>query len=572
MIYIFEDTRQKLSGVTSLFIASTYNPEVVSAIKTAETYFFHKDKHLWEIPLTSLAKVLDALVLIDDVTLIVKEDEESKEEILPDSDFKTTPRDYQMEGIVYGINHDKFLLLDEPGLGKSLEIIYIAEELKRREGIEHCLIICGLASLRTNWLKEINKHSKLSGRILGARINRNNNLVWDSIAKRAETLRNPIDDFFVIVNIETMRYDDVIEAIKKGPNKFAMMAIDEGHCIKSWKSIQGNNLLELDAKHKIVATGTPLLNSPLDTYMMLTWIDKESKRGITKFKDTFCVQEPIFQNGKMHPFKKRVVGYKNLDLLQSILDSCSIRRTKDILNLPEKTTIDEELVMNDSHADFYKKIKDSVNKESRQEGIDACDKIRLKPNLIRAFITRLRQATSCPGMLTSQNVNSCKIERAVELAKEIIANNEKVVIFSEFKEPVYQLRDLLKEYNPLIGTGDIPEGEFSSNIDKFQNDDKYKVFIGTTAKCGTGITLTSASYMIFIDQPWTWGAYEQAQDRIHRIGAKKPVFYYNLICKDTIDEMVSAIINKKKALGDFIIDEIDEGETLNAIRRYILDI
>ena len=128
----------------------------------------------------------------------------------------------------------------------------------------------------------------------------------------------------------------------------------------------------------------------------------------------------------------------------------------------------------------------------------------------------------------------------------------------EFKDPVYRIAELLKEYNPLVNTGDISDAEFSNNIDKFQNEDKYKVFIGTTAKCGTGITLTRASYMIFIDTPWTSGEFVQAQDRIHRIGQTKPVFYYVLICKDTIDELVDYLIDKKSSLATFIVDkEVD---------------
>lgn len=550
MIIIKEDKNIKISGNTSLFVTFPYRQEIVDAIKSDGAYYFHKKINTWEIPITSLANLLDKLVYFDDVSLILKEEQEEIKEVEIHTKFKTAPRDYQLDGIRYGLQHDKFLLLDEPGLGKTLITMYIAEELKEKEGLEHCLVICGLASLRTNWIKEINKHSKLNGMMLGARINRNNNLVWDGIPKRVEQLLNPIDEFFVVVNIETLRDERIVEAILNGPNKFDMMIIDEGHCIKSWRSIQGQNLLELNAKHQIIATGTPLLNNPLDTYMLLAWIGKESKKGVTRFKNTYCIFDKSVLGG--------IAGFKNLDLLQDIIESCSIRRTKDILNLPEKTIINEELIMNDSQAKFYQLIEESNLEENRKQAREICDKINLKPQFLRSMFVRLRQATACPSVLTTQNIESVKIERAVELSKEIISNGEKVVIFSQFKEPVYRLQELLKEYNPVIGTGDIPDSEFSSNIDKFQNEDKYKVFIGTTSKCGTGITLTKASYMICIDQPWTYGEYQQSTDRIHRIGTTKPVFVYNLICKDTVDELVSYIIEKKSTLATFVVDkEID---------------
>lgn len=550
MIYILEDKNSKISGNTSLYVTFKYSPEIINIIKSLDSFYFHKDTSLWEIPITSFATIVDQLIYIDDITFIAQEEQNNVKDVEISTEFKTSPRDYQIEGIKYCLSHDKLLLLDEPGLGKTLITMYTAEELQRREGLEHCLVICGLASLRTNWMKEIEKHSKLNGMMLGARVNKNNKLVWDGIPKRVEQLSKPIDEFFVVTNIETLRDKRIIDVIKNGPNKFDMIVIDEGHCIKSWKSIQGQNLLELSAKHQIIATGTPLLNNPLDTYMLLAWIGKESKKNVTRFKNTYCIISKDVLGG--------IAGFKNLELLQDEIDSCSIRRTKDILNLPPKNVINEELTMSDSQLKFYNTIEDSTEKENREEAKKICDKVSLKPQFLRSMFVRLRQATACPSVLTSQKIDSCKVERAVELTKEIIANNEKVVIFSEFKEPVYRLAELLKDYNPLVNTGDISDGEFSSNIDKFQNEDKYKVFLGTTAKCGTGITLTRASYMIFIDTPWTYGEYQQAQDRIHRIGTTKPVFYYNLICKDTVDELVAYILDKKATLATFVIDkEVD---------------
>ena len=552
MIYISENKNEKISGNTSLYVTFAFNQEIVDIIKSEDASYYHKDKQVWEVPLTSLARLLDRLVYFDDVTFITNEDKNQDEDVKLSTQFKTTARDYQLEGIKYGLSHDKFLLLDEPGLGKTLMTMYLAEELQAREGLQHCLVICGLASLRTNWMKEIEKHSRLSGMMLGARINKNNRFVWDGIPKRVEQLLKPIDEFFVITNIETLRDERVIDAILKGPNKFDMMVIDEGHCIKSWKSIQGNNLLELSAKHQIIATGTPLLNNPLDTYMLLAWIGKESKRGITRFKNTYCILSQDVLGG--------IAGFKNLELLQDEIDACSIRRTKDILNLPPKNIIKEELIMNDAQTKFYQTIEKSTEEEAdseaKAEARKVCDLIKLKPHFLRSMFTRLRQAVACPQVLTSQKIDSCKVERAIELTKEILSNeNEKVVIFSEFKEPVYRLAEALKEYNPLVNTGDISDAEFSSNIDKFQKEEKYRVFIGTTAKCGTGITLTRASYMIFIDTPWTHGEFEQACDRIHRIGTTKPVFIYNLICKDTVDEIVDYLLEKKSTLATFIVDK-----------------
>lgn len=256
------------------------------------------------------------------------------------------------------------------------------------------------------------------------------------------------------------------------------------HNCKSSISLQGSNLLSLDAKYIIAMTGTLLLNSPLDSYVPLALIGKEKKNNITNFKKTFCVYDNMT--------KGRIIGFKNLDILKDEIESCSLRRTKDLLELPPKNIINEIIEMNDNHFKFYNNIKQGIK--------DECDKIQLKANNLLALITRLRQATSCPNVLTTNIIESTKIERCCELVEEIVSNGDKVVIFSNFKEPVYILQERLKEYNPLIATGDTND-DIADDINKFQTNDLNKVVIGTIQKLGTGFTLTKASYMIFIDMP-----------------------------------------------------------------------
>lgn len=572
MIYIFEDKARKLGGLTSLFIGTEFNQTVVNIIKSCGTYVYHKNNQLWEVPLTSLAYLLDNLYYYDDITFLPIDEEDNKEVIKPVLKYKLTPFDYQMEGIEFGLNHDKYFLLDEAGLGKTLQIIYLAEELQAKGEIEHCLIICGLASLRTNWMKEIQKCSKLTGMMVGDRVNKNGRHVWDTIPKRVEQLSNPIDEFFIIINVQALRDDRIIEALKSGPNKIGMMAFDEVHCAKGYDSQQGLNLLELSAPHQIALSGTLLLNNPLDAYVPLVWLGfepkskRKGKSGITRFKNMYCVYDLNV--------KGRVIGFKNLDVLQQEIMSNAIRRKKDLLKLPPKNIIDEYLTMDDNQEDFYYIIKDSIKKDSttKEKARELCDKIELDDSNFLSIITRLRQATTCPSFLTSKNIQSCKIERAKALAEEIVASGEKVVIFSSFKEPLYVLEEELKDLNPLIGTGDLSDQEISDNIDTFQSDDEHKVFLGTISRCGTGLTLTRASYMIFLDQPWTYATYSQACDRIYRIGTDKPVFIYNLICANTIDSKIAEILEQKRAISDYIIDDLDDAKILSILQQFVFDL
>lgn len=553
MIYIFEDKSHKLSGNTSLFLSFMYNEEVINIIKSSGPSNFNKTTRLWETPVTSLSYLLDNLTYYDDITLRVMDDEGPKEVSVPILEYKTEPFKYQLEGITYGLNHDKWLLLDSPGLGKSLQTIYLAEELSAQRGLQHCLIVCGVATLRANWEKEIKRHSSKDCVIIGKKLNSKGKIKWDTVSQRANQLRNKIDEFFIIINIETLRSEEVVEALKESVNKIDMIIFDEAHKAKGWSSQQGKNLLKLkDYTYKVACTGTLLMNNPLDAYVPLKWIGVE-KSTVTAFKGQYCE----FGGFGGH----EIVGFKNLNVLKDELDSCSLRRTKDLLDLPPKNIINEYIEMSEEHRSFYDSVKEGVRSE--------CDKIELNSSNILALTTRLRQATSCPSVLTSSGIVSSKIERCIDLVDEIVTNGDKVVIMSTFKEPVYQLAEALKQYNPVIGTGDLKDQEVSNNIDLFQNNEKYKVFIGTTSKVGTGITLTKARYMICIDSPWTAALQEQVEDRIHRIGSTQPVFIYRLICENTIDVMVSKLLERKKAISDFIIDDVNDEDTMNILRKFI---
>lgn len=544
MIIIEEKKCNKLSGLTSLFLTFDYNPNIIDIIKSSEIYVYDKKEHTWEVPLTSLSSLVDNLINIDVVKLKLKKETKVKQELLlPSIKYKTPPMEHQLEAIKYGLSHNKWLLLDAPGLGKTLTTIYIAEELHKQKQIEHCLIICGINSLKSNWQKEIKKHSTLDSIIIGQRVNSKGKVVSTSIKERIEQLNKKIDEFFVIINVESLRDDKIVKTINNSINKFDLILFDELHKAKSTHAEQSQNLLKLESKYKIGMTGSLIMNNPLDSYMPLAWVGVEKPHNISNFKRVYCnFNERI---------KGMITGFKNLELLKNEIDTCSLRRTKDLLNLPEKNIITELIDMNEEHQTFYENIKNGVKEEA--------DKVELNSSNLLALTTRLRQATSCPEFLTSNKFENSKLRRCVDLVNEILSNNNNVVIMSNFKEPIAQLQELFKKelevsYKLFIGTGDTSEEDLSKSISEFQEEGSGKIFLGTIQKIGTGLTLTNASYMIFIDQPWTSANYIQACDRIHRIGSKNSVFIYNLICSNTIDVQVNNLIESKEAISDYLID------------------
>lgn len=294
-----------------------------------------------------------------------------------------------------------------------------------------------------------------------------------------------IPEFFVITNIETLRNSDIIKALKKTKNSFDMIIIDEIHTCKSVNTEQGSNLLKLDSKYKIGLTGTLLTNNPADAYIPLRWIGVE-KSSFSIFK--------YYYTQYTGPFNNILLGYRNLDILKDQLSRYSIRRKKsDELNLPPKVVIPEYIEMNPDQAAFYSQIEEGI--------CDDIDKVEITNNALLAMVARLRQATATPSSLTTKHISSAKLDRACELARELVESGHKVVIFSVFKNAIYELSQMLYDLNPSVNTGDIDDSIISKNIDDFQNNPNSKIFLATSQKCGTGITLNAASHMIFIDTP-----------------------------------------------------------------------
>ena len=182
-------------------------------------------------------------------------------------------------------------------------------------------------------------------------------------------------------------------------------------------------------------------------------------------------------------------------------------------------------------------------------------------------LVRLRQATGFTGILSSTIRESAKLDRMEELVDDAVENGNKVIIFSNWTQMTDAVYDRLKnKYNVAQITGETKDNERQDIVEAFQTPNnaamhdrvnKYgniEVLIGTIGAMGTGLTLTAANTMIFLDLPWNRALYDQATDRFHRIGQGENVTIYNIICKDTIDERVHELVKKKGMMSDYIID------------------
>ena len=545
-VHIRIDTSKLAFAEQSMFISFPYSAEVVDIIRGLTERYWNKSTKEWEVPVRlydELKEKLSFCEITEEGEIIKPKKEKTKAQAPKNFAFKTEPYEHQIEGFNYGLTHTSWLLGDEQGLGKTKQVIDIAVAKKLEKGYKHCLIICGVNGLKWNWIREIATHSDESAWILGQKTVRGKTVIGSNNDKLEDALNlDRIKDYFIITNIESLRSPEIAEALEEASKKhiIGLIAIDEIHKCKNPQSQQSKGMMKLNADYKIAMTGTPLMNNPLDLYIILKWLGYE-KHAFYSFKNHYC------NMGGFGGYQ--IVGYKNLPELQNQLNSIMLRRLKaKVLDLPEKMYVNEFVEMTPKQEQIYREVSNDI--------LLNIDKIKASTNPLAELI-RLRQATGYTGILSSTVAESAKFDRCEELIEEAVENNRKVVVFSNWTQITNPLVERLRRFNPVVITGETKDADRQFLVQQFQEVDRVKVAVGTTGAMGTGITLTAGTVVIFLDEPWTNAAKEQAIDRCHRIGTSDNITIYTIMVHNSIDERIHSIVEQKGEISDFMVDGKD---------------
>ena len=578
MVYIeiAQPERLKPTSLSKLsaFVSFEYDSNLVSIIKNMGTRVYIPDRKTWEIPESAVPMLM---IRLRDYDVLLRgemrhETPESHAQLPSGFVFTTKPYKHQMEGVIYGLEHESFLLGDDQGMGKTKEIIDLAMCRKQTDGLKHCLIICGINGNKYNWADEVKIHSREDSWILGTRFTKRPpiKMIEGSTKDKMEDLNNIPHQFFWITNIETLRGGrfkenqgkrtvmrfPIAEKIQELCDRgiIGMIAFDEAHKAKNPDSQQGRALLSIDCKGpKIPMSGTFVLNNPLDLYLPLRWSGFET-HSFYAYKQHYC---------KMGGFGgKEIVGYKNLDELRSMVSKVMLRRVKgDVLDLPPKVHTIEWVDAYPEQKSLYKEVRDQVR--------DNIDKVKVHPDPLSEML-RLRQVTGYPGILSSTVTKSAKMDRMEEIVEDEVSVGGKAIIFSNWSEMTNVIRHKLKKYNPAYITGEVGSVQRMKEKDRFQNDPNCKVMIGTIGALGTGFTLTAAQLVIFVDEPWNRGIKDQAEDRAHRIGTRGTVRVVTILTRDTVDEGVYNLVQKKGKMADLLVDGKVDGKNVDNVLSYLL--
>lgn len=456
------------------------------------------------------------------------------------SNINATLRPYQQKGFEWLALLSEIgagaCLADDMGLGKTLQTItFLSWRLQQNPKAKH-IITCP-ASLIYNWKNELEKFApELKA------------FVYNGLQRNLESFFN--DDYDVMVtSYGTMRSD--IEKLKIIPWDTAV--VDESQNIKNVQAQITKAAVQLDSKAKVALSGTPIMNNTFDLYAQLNFLLPGMFGGQEFFRREYA--NPIDKDGDKEKVKA----------LQKMTTPFVLRRTKEQVatDLPEKTESVLWCQMGEAQKALYdvvkNQIRDSIFLDIKSNGLE-----KNKLNIL-AGIMKLRQVCGAPALMEDYRdfKDSVKLEMLMEELQNL--NNNKTLIFSQFKGMLHLIAEKCREQNISYFhfDGDTPIAERQRMVSEFQSEgDTTKAFLISLKSGNAGLNLTAADYVFLVDPWWNTAVQQQAIDRTHRIGQTKSVFAYKMICKDTIEEKIIELQQKKKALSEDLISA-EEGFVKN---------
>lgn len=431
------------------------------------------------------------------------------------------PLNHQKEAIEKLVGCKRFILADDMGLGKTTSTIIAALET----GVKKILIISP-ASLKINWMREIQNYTDRS--------------VYICEGKNFSTEHD-----FVIVNYDILKNFYDIKGKSESlitQGNFDLIILDEAHYVSNGQAARTKlvNSFSKSCERVWLLTGTPMTNRPMNYFNLLALIESPVAQNWLAYAIRYC-QGYQFTAGTRKIWN--VTGASNLEELRDRTSRQFLRRLKtEVLDLPEKII-----------TPVYLRLNSKLYEGLMGEYYDWYNKNPDESTSLTVQFSKL--------MKVRQVIAEEKIKDTIELAENILEQDKKVIIFTNFTETLNKIVEHFgKQSVKLDGSTSKPQRQYA--IDEFQNNEKIKVFVGNIRAAGTGITLTAAEAVIMNDLSFVPGDLSQAEDRAYRYGQKNSVSVYYPIFINSIESIIYDMINQKKlnintVMGDDLEDKGD---------------
>ena len=420
------------------------------------------------------------------------------------------------------------ILADDMGLGKTIQLlaVILSYVQKNKENVKPSIIICP-SSLALNWYNEIQKFTPTLKALV----------ISDDYLERKRKIEE-IGKYQVIIT----SYDSLKRDIDLYENYcFKYVVADEAQYIKNNNTKNSKAIKTINAETKFALTGTPIENSLSELWSIFDFIMPGYLYKYKKFKELY--ETPIIKEQNEDVMNK----------LKKQIEPFVLRRTKGevLTELPDKTVTILNNEMSEEQYNIYMSYMAQARKEiMSQIDINGFEKSQIK---ILSLLMRLRQICCHPKLFLGEyEGESSKLNQCIEIIQDAVLGGHKILLFSSYTSMFEIIEEKLKNIGVkyLKLTGQTKVGERIELVDKFNTDENIKVFLISLKAGGTGLNLTGADMVIHYDPWWNLSAENQATDRTYRIGQKRNVQIYKLITKNSIEEKIYELQQKKAKLID----------------------
>ena len=462
---------------------------------------------------------------------LLEEDEKIPEEV------EAILRPYQKIGFKWLKTLDRYkfggILADDMGLGKTIQIISILLDYKRNEENPKTSIVVSPSSLSLNWKNEIEKFAP------DLKIK----VIRGTAAERKIEI-NQLEKYDLIITSYDLLKRDV-DLYKEKKYSFKYIIADEAQYLKNNNTKNAKAIKQLKSETKFALTGTPIENSLAELWSIFDFIMPGYLFSYREFKTKY-------ELAIVRDEDKDVMGK-----LKMLIEPFVLRRTKKevLTELPEKTITVLNNEMNEEQRNIYLSYLLKAKQELQDEiNINGYEKSQIK---ILAALTRLRQICCHPGLfIENYKDGSSKLEQCIEIIEDGINAGHKILLFSSYTSMFDIIEKELKERNIQYFklTGSTKVDERIELVDEFNHNKNISVFLISLKAGGTGLNLIGADMVIHYDPWWNLSAENQATDRAYRIGQKNNVQVYKLITKDSIEEKIYELQQRKAELTDNMLN------------------
>lgn len=438
---------------------------------------------------------------------------------------------HQTEGVRRMAKMRSFILADEMGLGKTLQALTVAA-IDFEVGLASRVLIVAPATLKWNWQDEIKKFTKFTSHVLdGTPAQRSIQL---------DSFREGETDILIVNYEQVQKHLAELNRLR-----FQIVVFDEAHMMKNHRTARTKACLQLMIPRSFILTGSPVLNRVDELWPLLHRIDAEKWPRYWPFVNRYAIYGG-FKN-------KEIKGVKFKEELNLDLANVMVRRLKkDVLDLPEKQIIQ---VFVDLHPE-QKRLYKEAQEELKLNIPDNPNEMDLENAMVRML--RLKQICGTTACFMPEDYSS-KLDRLEELVQESLAeeNCEPLVVFTQFRDVqaaiIRRMGRLGIETFAL--NGDTPMSERKQVVDQWGAYPVPTVLVAMLQVASVGLNMTAASRAFFVDKLYVPKLNEQAQDRLHRIGAKQTVQIYELMCRGTVEQRIEVILRSKTKLFTSIVEE-----------------